>query len=161
MDKERKYGAMLHKINLLMAYYLRGNDQKLIPPAQMRMLEFIGENEGCTQTDVAARMQVSAASVAQSIKRMEVAGFIKRDTRRENLRAKSLEITGAGVKAAAECRLVFDRLETQMLNGFSTEEREALSSFLLRLIDNLESPATVGKNPRELSEFIPSDMPKC
>ena len=122
--------------------------------AQMRMLEFIEKNDGCTQAEVAEDMQVSPASVAQSLKRMEAAEFIKRDACKGNLRANSLHITEKGVEAAKNCRLVFDELESSMLAGLSAEEREQFSELLDRLIRNLESGDTGTMNNMELSKLL-------
>ena len=154
MNKNCRVGAKLHRLDLLIAYYLRSRDADLIPPAQMRMLEFIGGHGGCTQADVAGEMHVSPASVAQSIKRMEAAGYIRRDAMQGNLRAKSLHITELGTEAAANCRSVFDELEALMFAGFSDDERSETSLLLSRLIENLESGDTGSMTNRELSELV-------
>ena len=127
---------------------------RLIPPSQMRMLEFIERNEGCTQAEVAAFVKVTPASVAQSIKRMEASGFIERDACKGNLRANSLRITPAGREAAKNCRLVFDGLEESMFTGFSDEEKEQVNGLLDRLIENLESADTGVMNNMELSDLL-------
>ncbi|MBR0156100.1 MAG: MarR family transcriptional regulator [Clostridia bacterium] len=154
MEKKRRVGAKLRRLDLLMRFHLRSRDESLIPPAQMRMLEFIERNDGCTQAEVAEDMQVSPASVAQSLKRMEAAEFIRRDACKGNLRANSLHITERGVEAAKNCRLVFDGLESCMLAGLSAEEREQFSSLLDRLIANLESGDTGAMNNMELSKLL-------
>ena len=154
MEKKRRIGAMLHRIDLLLRYHLRKSDRELIPPAQMRMLEFISNNEGCTQAEVAGHMQVSPASVAQSIKRMEASGFIERDACKGNLRANSLRITEEGRTAASNCRLVFDGLEERMYSGFSDEEKETMNDLISRLIANLESEDTDSMNNMELSKLL-------
>ena len=155
MDKCR-VGAKLHRLDLLMAYYLRSRDGDLIPPAQMRMLEFIGGHDGCTQAGVAGEMRVSPASVAQSIKRMEASGYIRRDAMEGNLRANSLHITERGALAAANCRSVFDELEARMFTGFSAEEKQETAELLSRLIANLESGDTGSMTNRELSKLVKS-----
>ena len=152
--RECRVGRKLHRIDLLMEYYLRSREKGLIPPSQMRMLEFIGKNDGCTQAEVAEEMQVSPASVAQSLKRMEAAGYISRDARKDNLRANSLSVTDAGREAAANCRRVFDGLEEEMLKGFTDEERAFTGEMLSRIIRNLESGDTDGMNNMELSKLL-------
>ena len=154
MEKKRRIGAMLHRIDLLLRYHLGKYDRDLIPPAQMRMLEFISKNEGCTQAEVAVQMQVSPASVAQSIKRMEASGFIERDACKGNLRANSLRVTEEGLAAAANCRRVFDGLEERMYSGFTEEEKTALNELVFRLIVNLESEDTDSMNNMELSKLL-------
>ena len=106
--------------------------------------------------DVAEEMQVSPASVAQSIKRMEAAGFVSRDACKGNLRANSLNITERGLEAARNCRLVFDGLEQRMLRGFTEEERGSVADLLSRLIENLESVDTDSMNNAELSQLVNS-----
>ena len=154
MEKNRRVGGKLHRIDLLMRYHLRAQEKGLIPPSQMRMLEFIERNEGCTQAEVAAFVKVTPASVAQSIKRMEASGFIERDACKGNLRANSLRITPAGREAAKNCRLVFDGLEESMFTGFSDEEKEQVNGLLDRLIENLESADTGVMNNMELSDLL-------
>lgn len=154
MDGKKHIGRLMRRTDLLMRYHLRKRDRELIPPAQMRMLEFISENEGCTQAEVAGVMQVTPASVAQSIKRMEAAGFIERAACVGNLRANSLKITEEGLSAAANCRRVFDGLEERMFTGFTDEEREATYSLVSRLIANLESEDTDNMNNMELSKLL-------
>lgn len=154
MEKRCRVGAKLHRIDLLMRYHLRAQEKGLIPPSQMRMLEFIERNDGCTQAEVADEMQVSPASVAQSIKRMEASGFVSRDVCRGNLRANSLHITEDGIRAKVQCRRVFDELETEMFAGFTDAEKELTSELLSRLISNLESGDTDGMNNMELTQLL-------
>ena len=154
IGKNCRVGAKLHRLDLLMRWHLRSRDESLIPPAQMRMLEFVMRSDGCTQAEVAEEMQVSPASVAQSLKRMESAGFIIRDACKGNLRANSLHVTDAGKEAAKNCRLVFDELEERMLAGFSAEERAAVSELISRITENLESRDTDAMNNMELSKLL-------
>ena len=149
-----RIGGKLHRIDLLMRYHLRAQEKGLIPPSQMRIIEFIGRNDGCTQADVAYEMQVTPASVAQSLKRMEASGYVSRDACPDNLRANSLHITEAGTEAAASCRRVFDGLEDEMFSGFSEEEKALTAELLSRLIRNLESGDTDGMNNMELSKLL-------
>ena len=154
---EHRIGRKLHRLDLLMLLHLRAFDDELIPPAQMRMLEFIEKNDGCTQAEVAEAMQVSPASVAQSIKRMEASGFVTRKVCKGNLRANSLQITAEGITAAKNCRIVFDGLEARMFEGFSDEEIAQTHALISRLIANLE-PDEVGlMNNAELSKLVNSD----
>lgn len=155
-----RIGRMLHRLDLLMLLHLRSFGDDLIPPAQMRMLEFIEKNDGCTQADVADAMGVSPASVAQSIKRMEASGFVTKNVCKSNLRANSLQITASGSEAARNCRVVFDGLEEKMLQGFSYDEMELATGIISRLIKNLEPDEVGAMNNAELSEFVNSESDK-
>lgn len=158
MEKQAyRIGGLLHRLDLLMLLHLRTFGDDLIPPAQMRMLEFIEKNDGCTQADVAEEMRVSPASVAQSIKRMEASGFVTRKVCECNLRANSLQITEKGASAARNCRVVFDGLENRMLQGFSNAEKAQVTEFISRLVANLE-PDEVGEmNNAELCKLVNSE----
>ncbi|MCR5611695.1 MAG: MarR family winged helix-turn-helix transcriptional regulator [Clostridiales bacterium] len=157
MDKARRIGGRLRRIDLLMRYHLRSQEKGLIPPSQMRMIEFIEKNDGCTQAEVAEEMQVSPASVAQSLKRMEASNYVSRDVCKGNLRANSLHITEVGLNAAKNCRKVFDELESEMLSGFSEEEQILTYDLLSRIIGNLESADTGSMNNMELSKLLCSE----
>lgn len=161
LKSKHRLGWKLHRLDLLMQLYLRSNGDDVIPPAQMRMLEFIASHPGCTQVDVADEMQVSPASVAQSIKRIEASGYVVRAACKGNLRANSLEITPSGINAAALCRKVFDGLQERMLVGFSADERGTLDAMIDRLIVNLESGDMGSMNNMELSMLVKSDGDKC
>ncbi|MCR5808635.1 MAG: MarR family winged helix-turn-helix transcriptional regulator [Clostridiales bacterium] len=154
MEKKCRVGAKLHRIDLLMRWHLRAEDQSLIPPAQMRMLEFISKKCGCTQAEVAEEMGVTQASVAQSIKRMEASGLIERNARQGDMRANSLSVTEKGVLAAKNCRLVFDGLENRMFEGFTEDEKAMTGELLSRLIANLEMDGTGEMNNMELSKLL-------
>ncbi|MBO4848623.1 MAG: MarR family transcriptional regulator [Clostridia bacterium] len=160
MKKNCRIGARLHRIDLLMRYHLRSRDRDMIPPAQMRMLEYVTNNDGCTQAELAESMQVTPASVAQSLKRMENAGFIDRAAREGDMRANSLHITKLGLEAAANCRRVFDGLEECMFAGFTDGEKETTNALLDRLISNLESADTGEMNNMELSELLSGRGPE-
>lgn len=157
MGKERRIGGRFHRIDLLMRYHLRLQEKGLIPPSQMRIIEFIEKNDGCTQAEVAEEMEVSPASVAQSLKRMEASNYVSRDVCKGNLRANSLHITEEGLLAAKNCRRVFDELESEMFSGFSEEEQELTASLLARIITNLESADTDSMNNMELSKLLCSE----
>lgn len=157
---EYRIGKKLHRLDLLMLLHLRSHGDDLIPPAQMRMLEFIENNNGCSQAEVAEAMQVSPASVAQSIKRMEASGFVTREVCKGNLRANSLRITAEGSAAARNCRVVFDGLEARMFQGFSDDEKQNINELITRLIVNLEPDEVGSMNNAELSEFVNAESDK-
>lgn len=143
-----------------MLLHLRSRSEDHIPPAQMRMIEFIENNRGCTQAEVAEEMQVSPASVAQSIKRMEASGFVKREVCKGNLRANSLCVTSVGSAAARNCRIVFNELEARMFQGFSEEEKQLTNDLITRLIANLEPDEVGSMNNAELSQLVNAESDK-
>ncbi|MDV3426233.1 MAG: MarR family winged helix-turn-helix transcriptional regulator [Bacillota bacterium] len=104
---------------------------------QLPILEYIKRNENCTQRELADKLQVTAASIALSTKRLQKAGLIKKIADEDNLRCNKLSITGKGLETAENGRKIFDALDVKMYQGFSEEELEDLYNYLNRLIINL------------------------
>ncbi|MBR3298493.1 MAG: MarR family transcriptional regulator [Clostridia bacterium] len=160
MKKKYPIGRQLHRLDLLMLLHLRSRSEDHIPPAQMRMIEFIENNRGCTQAEVAEAMEVTPASVAQSIKRMEASGFVTREVCKGNLRANSLCVTSEGSAAARNCRIVFNELEARMFQGFSEDEKQLTNDLITRLIANLEPDEVGSMNNAELSQLVNAESDK-
>ena len=106
---------------------------------QPRILEYITENDACTQKDVAKAMHVSPASAAVTLKRLEKAGFITRHIDKTDSRKNHLSVTEKGAYALKAFRGICDSTDEDMFKGFSEEERETLHRLLTRLHKNLDS----------------------
>lgn len=104
---------------------------------QLPILEYIIKNDGCTQTDIAKFMNVTSASVATSVKRMENSGLIKRSTDTDDMRYNRLSICEDGLNRAKECRNCFNRIDRTMFSGLTEEERRIFCDCLDKMIKNL------------------------
>jgi DNA-binding MarR family transcriptional regulator len=104
---------------------------------QPAILEFILQNNYCTQKELATHLHISPASVATTLKRMEKAGFIKRIEDEKDSRKKQLTITKKGEKVLIEFRTICDETDSQLFIGFTEEEKEQLMSYLKRLNANI------------------------
>jgi DNA-binding MarR family transcriptional regulator len=106
-------------------------------PGQLPILEFIQAHEGCTQTEIARHLTVSAASIASSTKRMQKAGLILKKTDQYNLRANMLFLTPKGRELAGLCRAEINALQSAYLNGFQESEKEQIIQLLSRINENI------------------------
>jgi len=104
---------------------------------QLPILECIKRNENCAQREIADKLQVTAASIALSTKRLQKAGLIKKDADKDNLRCNRLSITEKGLEVTEKGRKIFDTLDIKMYQGFSEEELDELYNYLNRIIINL------------------------
>lgn len=104
---------------------------------QMPVMDYIRRHPGCTQKDVADFMEVSPPSVAVMVKRMVRDGIIEKKPDEKDMRQNRLLLTEKGEELQGHCRQIFDQVDEQVYAGFSPEELELLSSFLIRLINNL------------------------
>lgn len=137
------YREMVHKListSLIHRYHITKAAQKAgLYYGQPMILEYIKNNNLCTQKELANSLHISPASVATSIKRLEKNGFVNRVTDSEDVRKNRLFLTESGIKVLKNFRNVCDDTDKKMFEGFSQEECKLLCNFLERLYDNLDT----------------------
>ncbi|MDW5298678.1 MAG: MarR family transcriptional regulator [Sedimentibacter sp.] len=116
-----------HKIFLKVGLY----------PGQLHLLEYIMNNDGCTQKEIADILRVSPASIATSTKRLQKSGLIEKKTDEDNLRKNMLSVTEKGSDLARKCRESFDVFDKKLFSDFSDEELSSMKNYLDRLILNI------------------------
>lgn len=126
--------SLMHRITIEKATIEKG-----LYFGQFPVLDFVTKNNGCTQAQLAQHMQVSAPSVARSVARMERAGLIERVGDENDRRCNQLSVTEKGIKTANFCRAHIEASNGKMLEGFSHEEIDVLSTYLDRIIENLST----------------------
>ena len=90
------------------------------------------------QQELAQRLHVSPATIANSLKSLERMGYIARQSDPADGRKKRIAITDKGRDARSRCIAVFDRVDTQLYAGFSPQELEQLRQYYQRMLDNLK-----------------------
>ena len=137
------YREMVQKListSLIHRYHITKSAQKAgLYYGQPMILEYINENNLCTQKELADSLHISPASVATSIKRLEKSGFVKRSTDKEDVRKNRLSLTQGGLKTLTDFRSICDETDKEMFKGFSDEECELLCNYLQRLYNNLNT----------------------
>ena len=89
------------------------------------------------QRELAEMLHVSPAAVANSLKCLEKGGYIRREPGQRDARRNRVILTDKGAEAVDGCQAVFARVNDQMLEGFTEEEREQLLAFRRRMLHNL------------------------
>ena len=105
---------------------------------QLPILEFIKSNPGCTQQEIAEMLDVSSASIAQSTKRLQRDGFIRKKTDEENLRKNRLTLTKRGIDTAENCRRAYNAVDNVIYGNFSEEELICLRTMFDCMINNFK-----------------------
>lgn len=127
------------KIHLLRRIYCQKITAKSpLHFGQIPIMNYISENSGCTQVDIAEKLQVSAACIATSTKRLQKAGLITKTVDEYNLRCKRLSLTPMGKKVLEECHAPFDEYDRQIFRNISDEELESMNRIMDKLIYNME-----------------------
>lgn len=104
---------------------------------QPQLLRELWHEEGLTQTDLAARLQITPATVTKMLQRMEKAGFIHRKPDPDDQRVSRVFLTEAGRAVKDEVDAVFQRLERETFANLSEADQQQLRRYLLQLRENL------------------------
>lgn len=105
-------------------------------PGQPKVLEFVAENEGCLQRDIARACAMDRATTTGLLARMEEAGLVERRPKAGDRRALEVWLTDAGWAAAERVAVCGAEVDAIAHADMSAEERETLSRLLARVIDN-------------------------
>lgn len=107
---------------------------------QTAVLSFLKERENkeeTTQKDIQDYLRVAHPTVVSILKGMEQKKLIKTFASETDRRMKLVSLTGreeSSMKKVIEGR---ERMETQLLNGFTEAEEKALRDYLKRLYENI------------------------
>jgi len=110
-----------------------------IHPSQHHMLMCIAKNGACTQNSIAEAMEISAATVAVSLKKLEKGGYIERHSSRSDNRSNVIALTRKGEDVVEQSGLLFEEVDEKMFAGISLEEQEKLHGFLEHIITNIKT----------------------
>lgn len=125
---------------------------------QFPLLGYVEQHDGCTQQEAAEAMSVSAPAVAVSVKRLQKAGFLKKEADPENLRKSRLSLTDAGRETARAFRQNFDELEAETFGCLSEEEARVFSSLLEKITDHLAATMAGSPEMERALSFRPEIM---
>ena len=107
-----------------------------------RMLLYISKDEGLpSQKELAERLKISPAAVANTIKKLETDGYVERSKARDgcDCRANEITLTDKGLLAVKDSEKYFRYVDAAALKGFSIEELDTLCSLLDKIQENLHS----------------------
>ena len=110
-----------------------------VHPGQAALLGCLLDKGSISQGELCRALQVSAAAVAVSLRRLEQQGMILRLKNPSDLREKLLSLTPLGIQTAKDIRIAVDKVQTQAIEGFSAEELECLLGYLTRIINNMNA----------------------
>lgn len=104
---------------------------------QMPILDFVINNDGCTQKQIADALVVTPASIATSTKRMQNRGLITKKVDEENLRNNTVSATEKGKELFGYWENESEKFNETIFDGFSDDELNLLGEFFDRMTLNL------------------------
>jgi DNA-binding MarR family transcriptional regulator len=104
---------------------------------QPKILDFLVENDGCIQREIAESCEIEPATVTSLLANMEKCELIYRSENPKNRRILNVFLTDKGKMAQKEVRKIFKSMDDECFEGFSDEEKLQAINFLNRMRENL------------------------
>ncbi|NDO47000.1 MarR family transcriptional regulator [Clostridium sp. MD294] len=105
---------------------------------QPKVLDYLRENNGAMQKDIAKGCHIEPASLSTILNGMEKNGFITRNTDKQSRRNINIFMTEKGKKICEQIKQEFIEIESKALLHFSKEEIEQLTEYMMKIYNNLE-----------------------
>lgn len=106
---------------------------------QPRVLFALKAQDGRSHSELAHIMEVTPATVTNTIKRMELAGFVERRRSQEDERVSMVYLTEAGRAICDELDVLMTQMEQSTFVGFTDAEKEQVRHYFQRMRDNLRT----------------------
>lgn len=130
----------LHFLNISERHIVdRLLEEKGIYFGQPPILCYLSKNPNATQKEIADSLNISPASVAVSVKRMEKTGIISRETDKDDARRNNLSLTEKGRELEKYARQTFSGVDSAKISGFTEEEIHLMLSLIQKMNDNLRA----------------------
>jgi DNA-binding MarR family transcriptional regulator len=133
-------GLLMRVMHLHMMYnYAHMDDRPMMHPAQIRIMAWIGEHEGCTQAEISQHLLTKPSTVAISIRRLEKAGHVRRERDQTDQRIWRVYLTEMAQAFKQRMHAMIEQEEKIILYGLSEADTALLRSCLERIARNLAS----------------------
>lgn len=110
-----------------------------IHPSQHHLLMHISKNGACTQNSIAEAMEVSAATVAVSLKKLEKGGYIEKRISPEDGRSNRIALTPKGEDVVEQSKALFEEVDRKMFESITEEQQKQLHTYMEKMIENLKT----------------------
>ncbi len=106
--------------------------------AQHRTLMVLARNEFQSQVELAKALEVSTATLAVSLKKLEKEGYIIKTVREGDSRVNFVTLTRKGKEVVKSSWEIFETIDGKAVEGFSEDELVQFRGFLKRVYENLQ-----------------------
>lgn len=105
---------------------------------QPKILDFLSQNDGCIQRELAESCHIEPATVTSILANMERSELIYRTPNPTDRRVLNVFLTAKGKEAQKEVEKVFNLIDEECFIGFSEEEKKQTIDVLNRLYENMK-----------------------
>lgn len=106
---------------------------------QPKVLMFLRDHDGCTQTELGAMRHVRPATISKVLQRMEHAGFVERRADPDDQRVSRVYLTSAGRAICEDVRKTLDAMDEETFGNFTLAEQVLLRRFFNQIRENLSA----------------------
>ena len=108
-----------------------------IPDSYRMIVMYLSRNPGASQKDLAEHCQMTPAAVSQTIKEMQLTGYINKEASKEDKRLVQLYLTEKGVSGAKRIRTKIHEADQIITSAITKEKEEELIQALNLLSDTI------------------------
>ena len=105
---------------------------------QPKVLDYLRQNDGAMQKDIAQGCHIEAASLSTILNGMEKNGLITRNIDKYNRRNINIFMTEKGKEICKRIKQEFTEIESKALFYFSEKEIKQLTEYMIKIYHNLE-----------------------
>ena len=141
MEKDIRLEYEMEFTRVIRMYYGRMQAQLAevgLYRGQPPILGLLYQHDGMSQKEMAGALNLSPATMTVTLKRMEKAGLVRREMDEHDQRILRVHLSEQGrqmwLKSTEQIRAVTGEL----MEGFSTEERQQMHEYLCRIAKNME-----------------------
>lgn len=139
IDKSSLYYVFLEILRL---HYYRTHvllEEVGVYPGQPPMLFILNKEDGQSQKEIAARLNLKPSTITVMLKRMEKANLVVRKQSEGDRRISRVYITEKGRQICRQANKVMKNIEEECFGHFTKEEKTILKKLLTQMKDNLAS----------------------
>ncbi len=152
-DSQRGTGFLLTDSARLLRKLIDRRLQPLgLSRAQWSVLAILSNQEGLSQSEISARLEIEKSTAGRLIDQVEKSGWIERRPIAGDRRAWGIHLTDQARQLLAQVETVILRSRTEMLQGLSAEQQQHLSEILQTVKSSLSAALELDRSEHHARE---------
>jgi DNA-binding MarR family transcriptional regulator len=112
-----------------------------IGPAKLRLLEYIAEHDGVSQTELARATDTDKALAGRSVQEFVENGWVRRARSHKDSRAYVLSLSPSGCKLVKQFVIVRDKILDRVTLALNARDVQDFTRVVSKLLDTMKEPS--------------------